>query len=75
MKPTSFVDVARILDAEGWEKRPAKGSHLLYYCPCGKHVVTLPNSGSASKSSNLRAARNAVRSINRCPSSPFRRGK
>lgn len=37
-----YRDLRRALQAQGCTSRQGKGSHVVWYCPCGKHVVPVP---------------------------------
>lgn len=35
-------DVKRALESEGCTSKQGKGSHVKWYCPCGKHIAVVP---------------------------------
>lgn len=39
VKGMKFRDIERALLANGCTWRDGKGSHVVWYCPCGQHLV------------------------------------
>ncbi len=36
-----YRDIVKALRANGCTDKPGKGSHVNWYCPCGKHIATI----------------------------------
>lgn len=37
-----YRDIERALRAQGCASRSGKGSHTVWYCPCGQHMAIVP---------------------------------
>lgn len=46
--PMRYRDVERTLLNNGCKWREGKGSHVVWYCPCGRHIVPVQKHGMVS---------------------------
>ncbi|MBA3278428.1 MAG: type II toxin-antitoxin system HicA family toxin [Geodermatophilaceae bacterium] len=41
-------EVVKALRSHGLRSEPGKGSHVKWYCPCGRHMVSIPGHTTVS---------------------------
>jgi hypothetical protein len=56
----STKGLENLLSERGWRMR--EGKHHVWYCPCGEHIITLPQSGAKRGNSFLNYVKHADRS-------------